>query len=232
MNRGDLCHSHFPWPNVNTSATCDVNPFWALLWFRAWGFLRRRTAPISWRPPSFILATPPPNVPSPRANFTAAPPARKRRSSVLVQLPPSQPQRQLDRLRLCPAQSARSFWETDIYLAAMLSYETMQGIIGYCFYMTFGLVLLFKTWYFDSMQIRTSATICWKIDFKCICPSAHQHRPVPCFKGLCVYVTCNLDKFKSIRVPCYGLQPCRKSHFYFLFLPPLPPPSLCECDGY
>lgn len=48
----------------------------------------------------------------------------------------SQPQRQLDRLRLCLAQWARSFGKTDIYLAAVLSYETMQGIISYCFYMT------------------------------------------------------------------------------------------------
>lgn len=48
----------------------------------------------------------------------------------------SQQQQQLDRLRLCLSQWARSFGKTDIYLAAVLSYETMQGIIGYCFYMT------------------------------------------------------------------------------------------------
>lgn len=47
----------------------------------------------------------------------------------------SQPQRQLDRLRLCLVQWARGFGKTDIYLAVVLSYETMQVIIHYCFYM-------------------------------------------------------------------------------------------------
>lgn len=30
----------------------------------------------------------------------------------------------------------QKFRETDIYLSAVLSYESMRGIIGYCFYMT------------------------------------------------------------------------------------------------
>lgn len=52
-----------------------------------------------------------------------------------------QPQRQLGRLRLCLAQWARSFGKTDIYLAAVLSYETMQDIVGYCFFMTIAAAL-------------------------------------------------------------------------------------------
>lgn len=64
----------------------------------------------------------------------------------------SQLQQQLDRLRLCLAQWARSLGKTEIYLATVLSYETMQGIVGYCFYLAlwgtlqraFGWLLLLK----------------------------------------------------------------------------------------
>lgn len=69
----------------------------------------------------------------------------------------SQQQQQLDRLRLCLTQWARSFGKTDIYLAAVLSYETMQGIVGYCFYMTLwgnttaGFWLLLKIRWLDRM---------------------------------------------------------------------------------
>lgn len=87
--------------------------------------------------PDFNIAAPPSNIFSPRPRAISRPSCHGEEVPVIHvgTAAFSQPQRQLDRLRLCLAQRSRRFKKTDIYLAAVLSYETMQGIVGYCFYM-------------------------------------------------------------------------------------------------
>lgn len=121
--------------------------------------------------PDFNIAAPPSNIFSPRPRAISRP-SRHGEEVPVIHVGTaafSQPQRQLDRLRLCLAQRSRRFKKTDIYLAAVLSYETMQGIVGYCFYMalwgtfTAGLwvgLLLLKWLWLDRMMFWLNGNLC------------------------------------------------------------------------